>query len=190
VTFAPDGLTLATGSFDGTVKLWPREVLRPIQKKRDRGAVGAATGSFDGTVRLWPREVRPVQKRREKASVEGDTTPQRRLSAYAEPDEAALCELRSWLNGAVLSECGLSLSGQAVDAILGVWPSDAGTDCFDALLTAVSPEGRRLRLEAVGGLWCAEESGESRSFPAQVTARGEIRFVGLRLGRTHRLRFQ
>jgi WD40 repeat protein len=42
VTFAPDGLTLATGSFDGTVKLWPREVLRPIQKKRDRGAVGAA----------------------------------------------------------------------------------------------------------------------------------------------------
>ena len=33
VAFAPDGLTVASGSFDGSVKLWPREVLRPLLRQ-------------------------------------------------------------------------------------------------------------------------------------------------------------
>jgi hypothetical protein len=30
VAFSPDGLTVASASFDGSIKLWPREVLRPL----------------------------------------------------------------------------------------------------------------------------------------------------------------
>ena len=64
VAFAPDGKTLATGSRDGTVKLWDittgKELATLKGHTEDVSSVAfaadgktLATGSVDQTVRLW-----------------------------------------------------------------------------------------------------------------------------------------
>ncbi|ORZ35049.1 U4/U6 snRNP-specific spliceosomal protein [Catenaria anguillulae PL171] len=72
VTFAPDGKSLATGSFGGAIKLWTVPQCNPIAELRghqariggiawhpqatvglDRGVCNLVSGAEDGTVRLW-----------------------------------------------------------------------------------------------------------------------------------------
>ncbi|MBE9039734.1 trypsin-like peptidase domain-containing protein [Oscillatoriales cyanobacterium LEGE 11467] len=66
VVFSPDGKTIASGSVDGTVKLWNREgeLLQTLESRGDSVNSVAfspdgkiiASGSEDGTVKLWNRE--------------------------------------------------------------------------------------------------------------------------------------
>ena len=61
VSFSSDGNTLATGSWDGTVKLWDvmtQQDIATLRSEGDRLSFSSdgetlATGSWDGTVKLW-----------------------------------------------------------------------------------------------------------------------------------------
>ena len=64
VSFSPDGATLASGSWDGTVQLWDVVTGEPIATLGGRESSGSsvsfspdgatlASGSWDGTVQLW-----------------------------------------------------------------------------------------------------------------------------------------
>ena len=93
-------------------------------------------------------------------------------------------ELRRWLDNAVLTSGGLSYRGEAVNAVLAVWPSDVGEDFFDALLTAVGLTGQRFRLDDIG---LAARGDEGRVHQGKASQRGDVRLHGLQRNLKYRL---
>ena len=70
VSWSPDGQTLATGGYDGSVKLWQRDGSPITDIKANQGIVTSvswtadgqtlATGGYDGNVKLWQRDGSPI----------------------------------------------------------------------------------------------------------------------------------
>ena len=94
VTYSPDGLTLASGSIDDTVKLWDvatRTEIATLEGHTDRVTSVAyspdgstlASGSWDKTVKLWD-----IATRTEIATLEGHTNQV--FSIAFSPDETTL----------------------------------------------------------------------------------------------------
>src|SRR5262245_50915341 len=115
------------------------------------------------------------------------------------PDLTDLRELRRWLEGATLTDRGLSWQGSRLSAAFGAWPSEVGEECFDALLSVLSGR-RRLLLHDLGlfalnqeaesyqgGLFPLTEEAGAFLYAGRLTARGEVRIKGLRRAWAYRL---
>ena len=120
VAFSPDGLTLASGSRDDTVRLWDVETGQEISiltgHTYDVEAVAfspdgttLASGSRDGTVRVWD-----VATRQEKHTLLNES-----YQAWDSP----------WVLSVAFSPDGLTLASASLDTTVRVWGRDhrAGT---------------------------------------------------------------
>ena len=93
VAFSSDGVTLATGSSDGTVKLWNAVTQRNIATLRSESAsvafspdgVTLATGSSDGTVKLWD-----VVSQRDIGTFEGHTAEVTSVAFSSDKSDSSL----------------------------------------------------------------------------------------------------
>ncbi len=113
VVFSPNGETIASGSFDETIRLW--DVQTGVEKQRLIGHTDGvfsvafspdgetlASGSFDETVRLWDVQT-GVEKQR-------------------------LIGHRGWVYSVVFSPDGQTLASGGVDEIVRLWDVQTGVE--------------------------------------------------------------
>ena len=130
MALSADGLLLASGSYDGTVRLWEAGSGRPVATLQGHTsavfgvALSAdgqllASGGADGTVRLWE-----VGSSRPVATLQGHT---------------------GRVSGVALSADGLLLASGSFDGTVRLWETGSG-----AILHTLRPERRYERMDITG----------------------------------------